>query len=58
VKTYYAAIPAKTADEALSSLASLEQQRKSNEEIEVRQIVPMGQKALVVYVLYERGVLR
>ena len=57
VKTYYAAVSAKTADDALASLQKIENDHHT-EEVEVRQIIPFGQKALVIYLRYERGVVR
>jgi hypothetical protein len=57
LKTFFTAISTKTVEDAIQGLTALEEQHKP-EEVEVRQIIPIGQKALVVYFRYDRGVLR
>lgn len=58
MKTYYAAIPAKTVDEAVQALKAIEADIKDGEEVEIRQVVPIGQKALVIYLVYYKGAVR
>lgn len=59
MKTYFASIPAKTADDAVNALRDLEaSQTGKDREVEIRQVITIGQKALVLYVTYERGTIQ
>jgi hypothetical protein len=60
MKTYYASIPAKNADDVVTALRELEKSQTvdKDQEVEIRQVIPMGQKALVLYVVYEQGALQ
>jgi hypothetical protein len=58
MKFYYKAIPAKSANEVVKALEEIEASLSETEEIEVRQILTVGNSAVVVYTVYDSGQLR